>query len=236
MLDKDTRRTLEPMPAGGDGEGDESWLTSYLDVLTLLITLFVLLLALTPPGGGENSESQRDRSATAVPSMSLSSMATGIKPRHSGLSPAFSGMDIPGVDVSQGEQGVTLRIDNSLLFSSGRARLTDQGRDVVAGLVDMLESFSGLISIEGHTDNVPISTARFPSNWELSAGRAIAVLRHLSDKGIDLDHMRAVGYAATRPLEANATTEGRAANRRVELVLRKPADTASDAGSATAAR
>ncbi len=220
MLDRDTRGTLEATPiSGGD---DESWLTSYLDVLTLLITLFVLLLALTPPGGGEDRDTQRRHTASAIPALSLASLATGIKPRHSGLSPAFSGLRIPGVDVSQGREGVTLRIDDSLLFSSGRAQLTDQGRGVVASLVDVLDTFDGQISIEGHTDNVPIATVRYPSNWELSAARAIAVLRHLQTRGLAATHMRAVGYADTQPMQNNATPEGRAANRRVELVLRKP--------------
>lgn len=220
MLDRDTRRTLEATPvSGGD---DESWLTSYLDVLTLLITLFVLLLALTPPGGGEDRDTQRRHTASAMPALSLASLATGIKPRHSGLSPAFSGLRIPGVDVSQGREGVTLRIDDSLLFSSGRAQLTDQGRGVVASLVDVLDTFDGQISVEGHTDNLPIATVRYPSNWELSAARAIAVLRHLQTRGLAATHMRAVGYADTQPMQNNATPEGRAANRRVELVLRKP--------------
>ncbi|GAA3905148.1 hypothetical protein GCM10022228_14200 [Halomonas cibimaris] len=228
MLDRDTRRTLEPPPT--DSGDDESWLTSYLDVLTLLVTLFVLLLALAPPGG-ENSQ-RREQASAGVPAFSLTALATGIKPRHSGLEPAFSGLSIPGVDVSQGQASVTLRIDDSLLFASGRARLTDQGRGVVASLVDVLASFDGQISIEGHTDNVPIATSRYPSNWELSAARAIAVLRYLQGQGLDAEHMRAVGYAATRPLESNATPKGRAANRRVELVLRR----VSDAGRATAAR
>ncbi|MYL24664.1 OmpA family protein [Halomonas alkaliantarctica] len=222
MLDRDTRRTLEPTPAGDGGE-DESWLTSYLDVLTLLITLFVLLLALTPSGGGEASDSERPRPPSAVPSMSLATMATGIMPRHDGLQPQFSGLSVPGVSVDQGREGVTLRIDDSLLFSSGQAQLTAQGRGVIDSLVSVLEEFDGQISIEGHTDNIPISTARFPSNWELSAARAIAVLRHLESKGLAVSRMRAVGYADTQPIESNDTPQGRAANRRVELLLRQPA-------------
>jgi chemotaxis protein MotB len=219
MLDSDTRQTLEPSPTG-DGD-DESWLTSYLDVLTLLITLFVLLLALTPSGGGEASDSERMRPPGMVPSMSLATMATGIKPRHSGLQPQFSGLTVPGVNVEQGREGITLRIDDSLLFSSGEAQLTAQGRGVIGSLVEVLESFDGQISIEGHTDSIPISTVRFPSNWELSAARAIAVLRYLKGEGVNVSRMRAVGYADTQPMESNDTPEGRAANRRVELLLRQ---------------
>ncbi|MEA2119509.1 OmpA/MotB family protein [Halovibrio sp. HP20-50] len=218
MLDRDTRHALEiPVSASED----DGWLTSYLDVLTLLITLFVLLLSLTPPGGGEAADTAFMRSASAVSSLPLASLATGIQPRHEGLQPQFSGLNIPGVNVSQGREGVTLRIDTSLLFPSGQAVLTTQGRGVVESLIEVLASFGGEISVEGHTDSVPISTARFPSNWELSAARAIAVVRHLERQGFDVSQTRAVGYADTQPIEANATAAGRAANRRVELLLRQ---------------
>lgn len=219
MLDRDSRHTLE-LPATV-GESDESWLTSYLDVLTLLITLFVLLLALAPPSGGEGQSREALSVASAVTSLPLASLATGIQPRHEGLQPHMAGLDIPGVSVSQGQEGVTLRIDDSLLFPSGNDVLTPQGQDVLERLSSVLATFDGQISVEGHTDNVPISTPRFPSNWELSVGRAIAVVRQLERQGIAISRMRAVGYADTQPMESNATSEGRAANRRVELLLRQ---------------
>ncbi|MBZ5488583.1 OmpA family protein [Halomonas aquamarina] len=225
MLDRDTRHTLE-LP-GGQGDNDESWLTSYLDVLTLLITLFVLLLALTPAGeqavreGADSSGMQGGLPAPAT-------QASGILPRHSGVQPNMAALDIPGVSVSQGREGVTLRIDDSLLFPSGEAVLTAQGQDVVESLIDVLATFDGQISVEGHTDDIPIATPRFPSNWELSAGRAIAVMRHLERQGVAISRMRAVGYADTQPMESNATPAGRAANRRVELLLRQQPEGEND--------
>ncbi|KPQ25048.1 MAG: chemotaxis protein MotB [Halomonas sp. HL-48] len=222
MLDRDTRHTLEaPLPKDSD---DDGWLTSYLDVLTLLLTLFVLLLSLAPPGGNDEGAagSVAEVSPGAIEDLPLATLAAGIQPRHSGLQPRFDGISIPGVDVSQGQEGVTLRINDSLLFDSGRARLTEQGRDLVGSLVDVLNAFEGQVSVEGHTDNVPISTSRFPSNWELSSARAIAVVRHLESLGLNVSRMRAVGYADTQPMESNATSPGRAANRRVELLLRQP--------------
>lgn len=219
MLDRDSRHALE-LPAAAI-ESDESWLTSYLDVLTLLITLFVLLLALTPSGGGEGRASDAMETASVVPSLPLASLATGIHPRYDGLQPHMTRLDIPGVSVSQGQEGVTLRIDDSLLFPSGNDLLTPQGQVVLERLSEVLASFDGQISVEGHTDNRPIATAQFPSNWELSVGRAIAVVRQLERQGIAISRMRAVGYADTQPMESNATSEGRAANRRVELLLRQ---------------
>ncbi|KPQ18792.1 MULTISPECIES: OmpA/MotB family protein [unclassified Halomonas] len=222
MLDRDTRQTLEaPLLTGGE---DDGWLTSYLDVLTLLLTLFVLLLSLAPPGGNDEGAagSVAEVSPGAIEDLPLATLAAGIQPRHSGVQPRFDGIRIPGVDVSQGQEGVTLRINDRLLFDSGRAQLTGQGRDLIASLVDVLNAFEGQVSVEGHTDNVPIATSRFPSNWELSSARSIAVVRHLESQGLNVDRMRAVGYADTQPIENNATSQGRAANRRVELVLRQP--------------
>ncbi|MFG6665530.1 flagellar motor protein MotB [Halomonas sp. HNIBRBA4712] len=212
MLNRDARHALEsPFTAG---EGDEGWLTSYLDVLTLLITLFVLLLALTPVGGdGEAAQTGGG----------LEPLSSGLLPRQSGLSPAMAALDIQGVSVSQGREGVTLRVNDSLLFASGDAELTAQGEDVLERLGEVIDTFDGEVSVEGHTDNVPIATAAFASNWELSTGRAIAVVRHLEEDGVARARLRAVGYADTRPLEGNDTASGRAANRRVEFVLRKPA-------------
>lgn len=125
------------------------------------------------------------------------------------------------MSVAQGQEGITLRIDDNLLFDSGQAALTLQGQQVLASLKEVLEGFEGTISVEGHTDSIPIATARFPSNWELSSSRAIAVLRYLTEIGITPERMRAVGYAETRPLASNDSQEGRAANRRVELLLKQ---------------
>lgn len=221
MLDRSSRDVLHP-PSFAEGDGD-SWLISYLDVLTLLITLFVLLLALA----GQGLATQGSRSGGAFAAMitpqaeaaALMVAGAGLKPRHEGLQPGFPGLDIEGVSVAEGQQGITLRIDDNLLFDSGQALLTDQGREVLGRLREILVTFEGDISVEGHTDSIPIATPRFPSNWELSSGRATAVLRYLTELGLPGERLRAVGYAETRPLGSNATAEGRAANRRVELLL-----------------
>jgi len=214
MRSREIQSTLTP-PGNGDDEG-EGWLTSYLDVLTLLITLFVLLLSLAETGRGDDGEASMQQ-----PTSSTAPASPGIEPRNDGLQPRFSGLNVDGVSVAEDDSGITLRIDNRLLFASGEARLTDGGRAVLRELVSQLEAFQGRISIEGHTDNVPISTARFPSNWELSTRRATAVLRQLVESGVSEERLRAIGYADTRPLESNDTAAGRAANRRVELLLTK---------------
>ncbi|WP_183313187.1 OmpA/MotB family protein [Halomonas fontilapidosi] len=227
MRDRDIRQALSP-PGQGHDDG-ESWLMSYLDVLTLLITLFVLLLSMTGNGqatrgsqlSGDHAQaiSPAAQSAAMDISPGLAPMASGIKPRHEGLQPGFTDLGIEGVSVAEGDRGITLRIDNNLLFSSGQASLTPRGQRVLQDLMETLETFDGRISVEGHTDNIPISTNRFPSNWELSTGRATSVLRYLADAGLLETRLRAIGYADTQPLESNDTPRGRAANRRVELLL-----------------
>lgn len=229
MLDGNTRTLLQPISGGGEGDG-EGWLMSYLDVLTLLITLFVLLVSMMGNGmaaAGNQYAGETSQPITAEAQVSAvivaGPLSPGLKPRHDGLQPRFSGLNIDGVSVAEGQQGITLRIDDKLLFASGQAQLTARGREVLTSLNEVLTAFEGEISVEGHTDSIPISTSRFPSNWELSTTRAIAVLRFLGELGIDAERLRAVGYASTQPLESNETAQGRAANRRVELLLRQAA-------------
>jgi chemotaxis protein MotB len=112
-----------------------------------------------------------------------------------------------------------LRIADHLLFDSASASLTPSGKATLAQLTDKLGAFPGRISVEGHSDNRPITTSRYPSNWELSSARASAVLRFLTQQGIDATRLRAIGYADTKPLSSNDDARGRASNRRVELVL-----------------
>ncbi len=211
-------------------EGDDGWLLSYLDVLTLIIALFVLLLAFSETSPrlaqmDEDSESPAAATATAqrIPMTDRSGLLPedmGLRPQQQQLEQRIRSLELQGVDATPTPEGVTLRIADNLLFDSGQAELTEAGKGVVAQLQPVLASFEGEISVEGHTDSIPISTPRFPSNWELSSARAISVLRFLQEQGIDQERMRAIGYAETRPLESNDSPAGRAANRRVELLLR----------------
>lgn len=123
------------------------------------------------------------------------------------------------VEVLSAGDSVTLRISDKILFASGRANLEMSGQDLVRKLTPILSNAGGMISIEGHTDNIPIATAQYPSNWELSAARASMVLRQLVGLGLPAGKMRAIAYADTKPVNPNASADGRASNRRVELVI-----------------
>lgn len=208
---------LEPLHNADDGE---SWLLSYLDVLTLLITFFVLLISIT--GLGDDGSGPQDGQGASVfeqLSAGLLPRQSGLEPSQTGLEPHLEGLDIEGVSVIHQPGSISLRIEEQLLFASGNASLSEDGQVVLGTLADILSNMDGLISVEGHTDSQPIRSARFPSNWELSSARAAAVLRALIAAGFEQDRLRAIGYADTRPVSDNETRAGRQANRRVELVV-----------------
>lgn len=123
------------------------------------------------------------------------------------------------VEVTVLPDSVNLEISDSILFAPASAALTESGAQLLDELAGTLKTHPYTLSVEGHTDNVPIQTARYPSNWELSSARATEVTRRLIERGIAPQRVRAVGYADTHPRADNASVEGRARNRRVSLVL-----------------
>lgn len=126
------------------------------------------------------------------------------------------------------QEVLRLEVGDDILFASGQAELTLERIELIAELSDLLRDERLSIVVEGHTDNVPINTVQFPSNWELSTARAEAVAAELSRRGIDRQRLSVIGYADTRPRSPNDTPAHRARNRRVTLVLElaDPADAA----------
>lgn len=126
--------------------------------------------------------------------------------------------DAVHIKVKQGY--AQLEIQDKVLFKSSQASLTDEGAAVLKRLTPLLKQAEGLILIEGHTDNLPISTPQFPSNWELGSSRATSVLHFLTSQQLDGSHMRATTYADTQPIADNSTPEGREKNRRVSILIK----------------
>lgn len=116
-------------------------------------------------------------------------------------------------------RGVTIEINDSVLFQPGQARLQPESISAMLAIATVLAASDFPITVEGHTDNIPISTPQFPSNWELSAMRATTVLRLFNDGGVGAERLTAIGYGETRPVETNTTVEGRARNRRVSVLI-----------------
>ena len=123
------------------------------------------------------------------------------------------------VRVHKGRDWLEVEIQADILFTSGSAELTPPAREVIAEISTVLAQFLYPLRIEGHTDNLPIRTVRFPSNWELSAARAASVVHMLRGGGVQPERMTVAGFGEFRPLESNATLEGRNRNRRVTIVV-----------------
>ena len=115
---------------------------------------------------------------------------------------------------------IVINLPNNVLFNSGRANLNTEGLQAMTQIGEVLSQFSDRrFQIEGHTDNVPIKSARYPSNWELSTARALAVVHLLIDIGVTPENVSAAGFGKFRPRADNETEEGKQLNRRIEIVM-----------------
>ncbi|HEY8875336.1 MAG TPA: flagellar motor protein MotB [Desulfosporosinus sp.] len=117
------------------------------------------------------------------------------------------------------ERGLVVSIQETLLFESGSADITARARDILEKVSTVLAAAPNQIKVEGHTDNIPINTAKFPSNWELSVIRSINVVHILQHDGITPDRLSAAGYGEFRPVSSNDTEAGRGKNRRIDLLI-----------------
>ena len=123
------------------------------------------------------------------------------------------------VRVTQSPKGITVEINASTLFNSGDAVLQPKSVNTLSAVAEVLATTDNPIQVEGHTDNVPINSLAYPSNWELSSARAGSVVRLFTEMGVPAPRMVAIGYADNRPVDTNATQEGRTRNRRVNVLI-----------------
>jgi chemotaxis protein MotB len=117
------------------------------------------------------------------------------------------------------EHGVVVSLTEAGFFAPADASIREDALTVLDALAEALRESKAQVRVEGHTDSLPISTARYPSNWELSAARAASVLSHLVEVGVPASQLSVAGFAGERPVGDNNTAEGRALNRRVDLVV-----------------
>ncbi len=122
------------------------------------------------------------------------------------------------VSIEQGR--IVINLPNNVLFKSGSANLNPEGEEALIQIASVLSQFSDRrFQIEGHTDNKPIKSARFPSNWELSTSRALTVVHLLTDMDVDPENISAAGFGEFRPRADNEIEEGRQLNRRIEIIM-----------------
>ena len=214
----------------------ERWLLSYADFITLLFAFFTTMYAIStvdqaklsrvamglaealdspdalpyethkvPASGGESLLSQEQVAARAVLEKDLA------EDLRSGR-----------VELLEDERGLVLSIPEASAFATGSADLSPSAQQAVGRLAESLKKVRNPVLIEGHTDDVPIHTARFASNWELSTARATAVVQWLVEQGrIDPARLSAAGYGEFHPRVVNESAQARARNRRVDVVIQK---------------
>ena len=235
-----SRKAPEPAHA----ENHERWIVSYADMLTLLFALFVVLYAIsdTNPEKLTVVRTSLDK-AFEVGVLTSTDGASPVFEGGGGLAPSFEELKLNSlklvaddlstfaaetgiigkVQVRSSADGVTISLADDLLFGSASADLRPGSQDVLQRLAELLNGLPNEIRVEGHTDNVPVNSGDYDTNWELSSARAMTVLRYLVDEGgVDAQRMSAVAYADTRPIGDNSTPEGRALNRRADIVIVYP--------------
>jgi flagellar motor protein MotB len=206
---------------------DESWMTSYIDVFVLMTSIFVVLFMMNKP------EHQVQKAATALtktvePIINLSDKALLdlVQPNYAWAQKIKSTIVENAlnshVSFIENSEFSELEIRSQVLFNSGAAILSRSGEALLEKLVPVLLATEGLIFIEGHTDNQPIRSEAFASNWELAAARATEVLQFFVIEGVPETKLRAVSFGDTKPLAANDSDSNRQKNRRVSILLQSP--------------
>jgi len=215
-------------------EVNEKWLVSYADLMTLLFGFFVLMYSM----------SSIDQKKFAETARSATERFGGDETKEFGGSyqDPTENLDralakeikaLPGlsdeVEVKKGHMGLEINFRGKVLFGSGSSTLSPVGQKLLTELGKQIHSMNDTfeVRVEGHTDDVPIATAQFPSNWELSASRAIEVIKLFREVGISDKRLEAIGYADTRPIAENRSPagvvnpDGMALNRRVMIRIQR---------------
>lgn len=213
------------------GEGRDRWLISYADLVTLLFALFVVLFAAADKERARSvahsiavqfgdTEMNAPASET-VGGSGLLPAADTLAAEQEAINRAFADNQALGerAKVTRTERGIVISLAEAGFFAPGEAGLRDDALALVDTLADALRDSDAPLRIEGHTDSQPISNSRYPSNWELSSARASSVLARLVARQIPTSRLAVAGYADQRSIADNSTPQGRALNRRVDLVI-----------------
>ncbi len=228
----------------GKKPGSPAWMVTYGDMMTLLLCFFVLLYSMSTldmerfsliisqlqqqlgvlDGGrtisqdqlieaGQRDEllGQIERSRLEFEQLYMEIMAYLEKKELE-----------DEVEVAFVDEGLLIRFPGRILFELGQADLLPEAREILGEIASFFESVENEVTVEGHTDDWPISTPEFPSNWELSTSRATNVIRYLiEEKGLPPEQFSAAGYGEYQPIRPNDSPENRALNRRVDILIRR---------------
>lgn len=249
-----SRKPPDPEPP----ENHERWIVTYADMLTLLFALFVVLWSMSDANKTklEQVRTSLDK-AFNVGVLSGQDGSSPIFQSGGGLTPTLSEMksnDLVAISkeitaftskggyeskiqVRSDADSVIISLSDNLLFDSGSAELKPGSQAVLTEVAGIIAQLPNRIRIEGHTDNVPVNSVDYATNWELSAARASTVLRYLGEAGgLDPTRMFLAGFADTRPVADNSTAEGRALNRRADIVVVYPSQAELEAALSAAGK
>ena len=197
----------------------DRWLISYADLVTLLLALFIVMYA----------ASDQERARHIAESFTAQNAGgDGVLPEHSSLKNerakgAAKLLENPVLmqktKMRQTERGLIVSLSEAGFFAPGEAAVNSEAEAVIEAIAESLRDSSVQVRVEGHTDSTPISNIRYPSNWELSTARASSILIRLTERGIAPERLSAAGYGGFQPAADNSTPEGRALNRRVDIVV-----------------
>jgi chemotaxis protein MotB len=213
-------------------EGDgPTWIVTYSDMATLLLTFFILYYSIASQNLGKFKDAileESDKNLGLIELIESTKITTALQ-NFSGFKSDNILNDINqfatddnNLGIVENNSKIIIRIPGKTLFQPASAVLEKEGWPILAETAAIFKKYPNYkIHIQGHTDDDPVTTEKFPTNWELSATRATSVLRFFVDKGLAPIRLTATGYADTFPLHPNNTAEGRALNRRVEFVLEK---------------
>ena len=200
------------------GEERVEWIYTYGDMVTLLLCFFVLLFAMS------KSDEEKFKAVSASfrggpPASPF--MFTGAPTPMENIQSVLRKADIAEVtDITMDDRGIAVSFSDTAMFAPGSAEPTKSGAETIEKFARILYAIPNRVIIEGHTDNIPISSSTFPSNWELSGARAGSIARLLEYFGIDSTRMEIAGFGSTRPKVANDSPELRQLNRRIDILIK----------------
>ncbi len=226
------------MSDGHDSGGGLRWLLTYADMITLLMAFFIMMYSMSVISMEKFEQAAAGLRAEFGGAARAEASGGGVVPHKiEGDLPALED-DLQSVKeqleeyikeneledlirTSHEARGLVITlVSDNLLFPVGDATLRAPALAILDKIARLLQNIPNLIVIEGHTCDLPINTERYPSNWELSAARACAVVRYLAEQwDIEIVRMAATGYGESRPVHTNDSETGRALNRRVEMVI-----------------
>jgi len=229
--------------------GGASWITTFSDLMSLLLTFFILLFSMSNVSDDKFNQAAYSLSNSLLGGGEgiMDGMIVPYEEETTGTNkPVTPAKELEGAEldpaliaiynkvlnfvekneledkviITADQKGIYVNVSNAILFGKESASISREGRSVLKSVGKLLNQLDNRVVIEGHTDDIPNAYGQYPTNWELSVGRAVSVLRYLNEnEHVDTRRLSAVGYGENQPLAPNNSEENRARNRRVNIVV-----------------